>query len=453
MKRFSQQLKKKSETIRLRASEKADLQNRIVAFMEYHPLASSVGKSVVTKRADSFRYISLPAIYWKSFAGAFTVLLAIVIPALAENSVPGDILYPVKVSVTEEIRSSLSFNTYEKVNWETTRMERRISEARLLAQAGKLTPQVEADVLAAVQNHKQAAENEIATLRNSDAEGATLAQLTLATVLDVQSSVLKADDSASTTAGMSTVALASGLDAQKLGLTNLSDSNIVSYERLNGQLEIETTRAYELLNSISKSATEKEQTDVRRRLSDLETKIKSASEENNQDSDKAKQDLRSVWASLQKLISYMTYIDVRSNIAIETLVPVVMTNEEILAKEKSEYIQATNNLARIKSGLSKVTDLGISEKIKLTLPKINELLSNASSTMGDNFKAAQPFITEALALTVSILDMQSFPNYDNSTATSTLPVLLDTATSTASTTVKEKIEKSTSTASTTTPVL
>lgn len=450
MKRFSEQLKKKSATIRLRASEKAELHSKIVAFMEYHPLPASVHKAPGSKGIDSFRYISIPSIYWQSFAAIFALFLVVVIPALAENSIPGDILYPVKVSVTEEIRSSLALTSYQKVDWETTRMERRISEARLLAQAGKLTPQAEANVLAAVQTHKQAAEDEIATLRTTDAEGATLAQLTLATVLDVQSSVLKADDSASTTAGMSTVSLASGLDAEKLDLTNSSDSNEVSFDRLTAQLEIETTRAYELLDSISKSksATDQEQKDVRRRLSDLETKIKSATDENKTSTKQAKQDLRTSWSDLQKLISYMSDIDVRSNIAIETLVPVVMTDEEILTKDKADYAEATQNLVRINVGLKAVTDQSIIEKINLTLPKITDLLATASTTMQKDSKGAQASVSEALALTKSILNMQSFPLTDitsgtstiatstsaSSTATSTPAIATSTATSTISST-------------------
>lgn len=85
----------------------------------------------------------------------------------------------------------------KKVAWETKRLERRISEARLLAKGSSRRNQ--AGVIAAVNAHQEAAAGEIATLRSTDADAAALAELTLVSVLDVQSAALRAGDTASTT--------------------------------------------------------------------------------------------------------------------------------------------------------------------------------------------------------------------------------------------------------------
>ncbi len=443
MKRFSEQLKKKSETIRLRTSEKAELQSRIVAFMEYHPLPAAVKASPVPKGKllfEPYRLISIPSNYLRTFIGVAALLFVVVVPAVAENAIPGDILYPVKVNVTEEIRSTLNTNAYDKVVWETTRLERRVSEARLLAQAGKLTPAAEADVLAAVQVHSNAAKREIETLRSTDADGAALAQMTFATALDVQSSVLKSDDSASTTAGMSTVALASALDAgyDEVSSTNAVDS--VSVVRLIAQLEIETTRSYELLESISDTATEQEQQDVRRRLADVESNIKTATTATDTENAEVKNNLRSAWTDIQKLISFMTDIDVRASLTVETLVPAVLTNDEKLAQSIEKYNRAVINLKRIEFGLPLIIDTGINQKVTITVPKITNLLTTASSSMFTAINEAKTAVDEALALTESILPLYQFPEIGSvpvvpvTTSTTTAPLV--GSTTAATTTIK-----------------
>ncbi|MES2749196.1 MAG: DUF5667 domain-containing protein [Patescibacteria group bacterium] len=443
MKRFSEQLKKKSETLRLRASEKAELQSRIVAFMEYHPLPASIKAIPVPKSKSTmepYRMVVVPRFYLQTFAGAFALFLIIGVPALAENAIPGDILYPVKVNVTEELRSTLSTNSYEKVAWETTRLERRVSEARLLAQAGKLTPEVEAGVLAAVKVHSEEAKRQIESLRETDADGAALAQMTFATALDVQSSVLKSDDSASTTANMSTVALASALDAGYSEAASESSADTLSVVRLIAQLEVETTRSYELLESIKDSATEQEQKDVRRRLSDLEHKIKLATKESTTDSEIVKNELRTAWTDLQKLISFMTDIDVRHSLSVETLVPVVLSNEEKLAQSIQHYERAAANFERITQGTPSIEDEAIAEKITATLPKIETLLLTATSTLYVDVNTAKTAVDEALALTDSILGMYQFP--DLAAPIDSIPV--DVAT-TASTTSGSDVSATTST--------
>ncbi len=437
MKRFSEQLKKKSEAIRLRASEKVELQSRIVAFMEYHPLSAAIKATPVPKSKsimEPYKMVVIPRVYVQMFAGAFALFLIVGVPALAENAIPGDMLYPVKVNVTEELRSTLSTNSYEKVVWETTRLERRVSEARLLAQRGELTPEVEAEVLAAVQVHSKEAKRQIETLRETDADGAALAQMTFATALDVQSSVLKADDSASTTANMSTVALASALEAGYTEATNDSTDDGLSVVRLIAQLEIETTRSYELLESIKESATEQEQKDVRRRLSDLENKIKSATQESTTDSEVVINELRASWTDVQKLISFMTDIDVRHSLTVETLVPVVLSDEEKLADSIKKYELTSTNFKRIIEGAPAIMDKAIAEKVTSTFPKIETLLLTATTTMYTNVNTAKIAIDEALALTDSMLSMYAFPGLVI-VPTDMLPVDVATSATTTSDTV------------------
>lgn len=438
MKRFSQQLKKQSDTIRLKTVEKAALQARLVSFMEYHPLPQTAVRAVSAKRTtllpSPYQLIAIPVQYVRVFAGIFMLMIIVGVPVLAEQAIPGDILYPVK-GVSEEIRSSFNINSYQSVAWESTRLERRIAEARLLAQAGLLTPEVEASVLEAVQVQKATTESEIETLRTTDAEGATLAQMTFATMLDVQSSVLKANDSASTTRGMSTVALADVLEAGRVEITERGDLESVSVERLRAQLEIETTRSYELLESISKVATVKEQADVKRRVADVERAVGAV----QSDDSVAQLQLRSAWRDIQKLISFMTDIDVRASIAIETLVPVVLTDGERIALMQHNFEGASANLARIEFGLSSIKDAAVADKVSRSLDTVHSLLGTASTSLMAGNIEGEAAAGEALALTESMLALSSFPTLGDvatttiSTTTQT-EVLGDQATSTAGST-------------------
>lgn len=59
----------------------------------------------------------------------------------AEGSVPGDLLYPVKIRVTEPIRDALAITPAEKASWDAEKAVRRLNEAETLANKNKLTPQ------------------------------------------------------------------------------------------------------------------------------------------------------------------------------------------------------------------------------------------------------------------------------------------------------------------------
>ncbi len=66
------------------------------------------------------------------------VLLGGGVSAAAENSLPGDVLYPVKLKVNEEVRAGLAFSADAKAAWEMRRAERRLEEAAELSASGKI---------------------------------------------------------------------------------------------------------------------------------------------------------------------------------------------------------------------------------------------------------------------------------------------------------------------------
>ncbi len=404
MKRFSEQLKNKSNSIRLRATERADLRDRIESYMEYHPLPAHMKEKVKrnTRQArkkksaiasEPFKAIPINMTYVRGLVGAFALIVIVVVPVLAEYTVPGDILYPVKTNLNEELRSSLTFSPYAKVQWETKLLERRIAEARQLARDGKFTPEVEQSVAQAIVEHTDAAATEISSLRENDADKAALAEIAFASALSVQADVLTdAQEEVEEDSNEShSIAVLTDILADVSG--EVGDSygggSDISYESLLALVEAETTRAYELFESIKTAASPQEVEDIKRRFDDLERKITQAAEihkkqliqtENDENisleedteqqvvsetdielpanasttatsseviketdvvlSEEKRQEqkdayeheavsmLRTVLSDLQKLIIFMTDIDVRSEISIETLIPVTPTFEE-----------------------------------------------------------------------------------------------------------------------------
>ena len=442
MKRFSEQFKKESQSVMMSASEREALRARVVSYMEYHPLPAVVEKTrpTVARQTEPFIVWSLPSRFFRG-ASVFVVLFFVVgTPLMAERAVPGDLLYPMKVRVNEEVMSSLSSSGYEKVAWETKRLERRIAEARLLAKAGKLTPQAEASVIAAVNEHQDKTAAEIATLREVDADAAALAQLTFVSVMSVQSEALKMDATGSTTEGMSTVALALALDEAQAVVAQTASSE-VSYERIVAKLELETTRGRELLASIRGVATEQELLDLERRIGDVERKVAVGTALYQSDMTAGIDSLKQTWRDMQVLITFMSDIDVRSVLAIDALVPVVLTPEEERVLALNAYREAEADLAKIRETVVTVTDADILEKVTLTVPEVETLLATASTTLDTDVMTAKQAAIAARDYTQSIMSLAYFnnPDTDGAVMMTTIADVATTSTSSA-TTSDEEIE-------------
>ena len=372
MKRFSEQFHTKSKSIKLSSAEKAQLQERLTSYMEYHPLpahlkATKRSSSKTATTHESFTTLSIPFGWLFKSSAAVAAFVLLVVPFMAERSVPGDSLYAVKVQFNEEVRSSLTFDSVQKVEWETQRVNRRIAEARLLESEGRLTEEVEAEVAQAVRTHTQNAQREIASLRETDAEEATIASIAFDSMLEAQAVSLKDDDETVEVSEVETVAtnratpvkkpqslIADAVDESRALNEQPNASSTPSYGKLMARVEISTTRMYELRDSIAQTDSEAYK-NITRRIEDIERSIEQAIDKSTNATDESQQILIDVLKRSQKLIVFMTDLEVSHTVDIEELVPVVLTNEEQVAKKEAYNTELTQKLNQIQTTLDQAT--------------------------------------------------------------------------------------------------
>jgi hypothetical protein len=137
---------KKARTVSLTKKEKAHGRARLSIFLE---------ASVRTEEAGH------PALAPIIASLVLVAMLGGGVSLAAENSLPGSSLYPIKVSINEEIRAALATSVEAKAEWETRRAERRLEEGDKLFEKGDLDEARDKKIKEAFNKHAEAAERRI----------------------------------------------------------------------------------------------------------------------------------------------------------------------------------------------------------------------------------------------------------------------------------------------------
>lgn len=142
-------IKKAAESTTLSTVEQEKLDRVVTEYMAMKPLrgVSEVDRARLTSvRGSFFSPLSLLHINKKYMPIAIIIALILSGSAsyAAEGSVPGDLFYPMKVSVNENVGSALAFSLESKAAFEAKIAERRLAEAAKLASDHKLTGDVNA---------------------------------------------------------------------------------------------------------------------------------------------------------------------------------------------------------------------------------------------------------------------------------------------------------------------
>lgn len=407
MKSFDLEFKKYTEKVTLKVSERRALRERILSYMEYHPLPKqerALRRDVIL--SDAFVLFDFKTLFKR--AGVIAVIAVIVIPTIAERAVPGDVLYVVKRGINESIQGSLASTPYEKIEFETRLMERRITEARVLADAGKLTEDVKTEIAKTVKEHSTVVQESIAELRVQDADGAAIAQIAYSSSLEVQSAMLSGG--APEGGEMVTMAMTqsvgdiaidpilSVVNEARDEIANDQTNPTPSFDTLLASLETETTRAFELFESIKKTATAEEIVDIERRMSDTHRLIEEGKQKKDIDEGVAVGELTDTLQQVQKLVLFMNDINIRNIVTLDAIVPIVLSDEERRVIAKQELEDVVRARQDILEKVVRIPDEDIVLKIHDGMVTADERIGVATRALEqEQIEVAEPAIADARA--------------------------------------------------------
>ena len=173
---FRRQLKKNADKVRLSALEKQSVRTELGNFISARPVRVH---DALRHRSQLF-LISRPM--FATIAIALVLLLGGGTTLAAEGSIPGDLLYPVKVNVNEQVRAALATSAEAEAEWDARRTERRLEEAAVLAADGRLSATIETRISERFEKHTQRAQVRIEEL---EAAGKTEEAARLSSRLEV----------------------------------------------------------------------------------------------------------------------------------------------------------------------------------------------------------------------------------------------------------------------------
>jgi len=129
------QIKKVSLTV----DEKSKMLHNLSMYADFHKPISSPSPLL------SFLHLSKKLAYVLASI-IITVLVGGSITYASENSLPGDLFYPVKTKIVEPIKIALATTPKAKAEVEIELADKRLKEAETLDRVGKLTPEIKKEL-------------------------------------------------------------------------------------------------------------------------------------------------------------------------------------------------------------------------------------------------------------------------------------------------------------------
>ncbi len=140
-----QQFKKEMKGVRLPSEEKNLIKNNLISFIRTNPVRKNTNARLINQTQRLFLFFTQKHMY-ASIATILVLLTGTGTAFAAENTLPGDTLYPVKLHINESVRGAVALTHEARANWETKVAERRLDEASKLESKGKLSPETEAKI-------------------------------------------------------------------------------------------------------------------------------------------------------------------------------------------------------------------------------------------------------------------------------------------------------------------
>jgi len=168
---------KRIKKVCMTAEEKSSVKEALINFIR-HNLAPTEKPAVICDRIRTAAWTNLFSPTWR----VVTVLMLILVLAgsgavyASEQSLPGDLLYPVKIIVNENIKTVLAFSTEAKAKVNLRVAEKRLEEAEKLIALGQLTEEKQTKIIERFQKKVSVAREKVDKL-SADKDYETAADL------------------------------------------------------------------------------------------------------------------------------------------------------------------------------------------------------------------------------------------------------------------------------------
>jgi hypothetical protein len=169
----------------LTESEKTELREKLLTFMSAHPAPANAAPS-------GFWLLRQRSL---SFSLTLALILIVTVSSVsyaAEFSLPGEPLYGLKVNLTEPLRGTLKNNPQAQAEWNNTLVERRLTEAQILADTGHLAGEAEAEIARRLEAQSDRARSSVEQVSTHDTLTAAELNARLEATLQVGQEILAA---------------------------------------------------------------------------------------------------------------------------------------------------------------------------------------------------------------------------------------------------------------------
>ena len=160
--------------IKLSPTEAQEMRERLIAYSNLHSVPEAVHALPV--RSIYFSYLTSSSRFLTASALIILILVSGTgVSYAAENTLPGQPLYGVKVAIVEPIQGALITTTAGQANWQNELTERRLTEASTLAAQNNLSSSTQEYLAEAVSTHVALAQEDAASLADTGNGDAALA--------------------------------------------------------------------------------------------------------------------------------------------------------------------------------------------------------------------------------------------------------------------------------------
>ena len=109
---------------------------------------------------------------------------------VAESSLPGDFLYPLKININEPLRSVIILDQVSKTDWEIQKINRRLEEIEAVTSRGDLDDDISKTIENNIDNNLRSFGNRVHRVDETDPKKASQAQFKIDTQVQAHKKII-----------------------------------------------------------------------------------------------------------------------------------------------------------------------------------------------------------------------------------------------------------------------